>query len=84
MRRFSVDAKARVDRGLSPSLSPLPLSSRKPLGGAPPGGERAFWRGGAQVRLTGTVYPEPFPDFRRGGTLGRPRFPGLTHVLAAL
>ena len=35
------------------------------------------------MRLRGTVYPETFSDFRRGGTLGRPRFPAFTHVLAS-
>ena len=65
-------------------ILPLLLSFRKPLGGASPGGESAFEASRAQVRLRGTVYPETFPDFRRGGTLGRPQFPGFTHVLAAL
>ena len=52
-------------------LSPLPLRGWSPLGGAPPDGKRAFWRGGAQVWLRGTAYPETLPNSRRGGPCGR-------------
>ena len=64
-------------------LSPLPLRGWSPLGGAPPDGKRAFWRGGAQVWLRGTAYPETLPNSRRGGTLGRLGFSGFAYLLAA-
>ena len=56
----------------------------KPLGISPPGGERAFGVGGAQVRLSEAAHPETFRDFRRRVTLGRPRFLGFSHVLTPL
>ena len=36
------------------------------------GWKRAFWAGGAQVRLRGTAYPKMLPDLRRGDPCGRP------------
>ena len=53
-------------------------------------GARSSWMGSRLLgwwgssASQGTAYPETFPDFRMGGTLGRPGVPGLAYVLAAL
>ena len=73
--------KGAGGRRLASGLSPLPLRVRQPLGISPPGGERAFGVGGAQVRLSEATHPETFRDFRRRVTLGRPRFLGFSHVV---
>ncbi len=43
-----------------------------PVTFTPTGWKRAFWAGGAQVRLRGTAYPKMLPDLRRGDPCGRP------------
>ena len=84
MRELGGQRKGAGGRRLASGLSPLPLRGRQPLGISPPGGERAFGVGGAQVRLSEAAHPETFRDFRRRVTLGRPRFLGFSHVLTPL
>lgn len=84
MRELGGQRKGAGGRRLASGLSPLPLRVRQPLGISPPGGERAFGVGGAQVRLSEAAHPETFRDFRRRVTLGRPRFLGFSHVFTPL
>ena len=84
MRRFSVDAKARVAQSI-PSSS-ITAAAEGPV----TFGQCSYWLEArllgwrAQVRLRETAYSETSFEFCRGGTLGRPGFPGLPHVLAIL